>query len=98
MIREPPRSPLFPYTTLFRSVTQPCGCDAVFGFASNKVGEATHHVIVINEDVPVAKPDVVLPRHHHRRRAPLHRPVERAGKARSEERRVGKEGRYRWAP
>src|SRR4051794_41556867 len=25
MIRRPPRSTLFPYTTLFRSITEPCG-------------------------------------------------------------------------
>src|SRR4026207_2593547 len=27
MIRRPPRSTLFPYTTLFRSRTHHCGCD-----------------------------------------------------------------------
>src|SRR2546430_10537903 len=26
MIRRPPRSTLFPYTTLFRSYTEPCPC------------------------------------------------------------------------
>src|SRR5437762_11494384 len=28
MIRRPPRSTLFPYTTLFRSFTDPTGCQA----------------------------------------------------------------------
>src|SRR3712207_6294245 len=31
MIRRPPRSTLFPYTTLFRSGTSPCNTTAAFG-------------------------------------------------------------------
>src|SRR3712207_8600621 len=42
MIRRPPRSTLFPYTTLFRSKESPLG-DVVFGidnsFASRAIGE-----------------------------------------------------------
>src|SRR4030066_901632 len=38
MIRRPPRSTLFPYTTLFRSVTVDCRCSSNYrcGFAVNK--------------------------------------------------------------
>src|SRR5256886_17702089 len=65
MIRRPPRSTLFPYTTLFRS----CG---------GEVGE---------EREASGLPE----------QAPHFTPVG-AGEARSEERRVGKEGRSRWSP
>src|SRR2546430_9228767 len=34
MIRQPPRSTLFPYTTLFRSRSSPSTRNAVFGFDS----------------------------------------------------------------
>src|SRR3712207_9006808 len=33
MIRRPPRSTLFPYTTLFRSVSVPCSCGCAAGRA-----------------------------------------------------------------
>ena len=62
-------------------IPQPGGRDAVFGFLPYEVGEAAHHVVVITEDLPVAEPYIVLPRHQHRCRAPLQRPVERGAKA-----------------
>src|SRR5258706_7243183 len=39
MIRRPPRSTLFPYTTLFRSVVEPADPDLVVGMP----GEPAHH-------------------------------------------------------
>src|SRR2546427_10592531 len=41
MIRRPPRSTLFPYTTLFRSQSQPVGANGVVTFI---VGAGTHVV------------------------------------------------------
>src|SRR5438874_4337128 len=38
MIRRPPRSTLFPYTTLFRSLTLPTG--KFIGFVMNAIAEA----------------------------------------------------------
>src|SRR5690242_21305983 len=38
MIRRPPRSTLFPYTTLFRSVSPPDGCVGEAGLQSVRVG------------------------------------------------------------
>src|SRR2546430_6682398 len=45
MIRRPPRSTLFPYTTLFRS--DPFGVDLRPGTAGGAPGEALHEVLVV---------------------------------------------------
>src|SRR2546422_5162829 len=45
MIRRPPRSTLFPYTTLFRSILGTFDDDTVPGFQPHKVGEyVLYHV------------------------------------------------------
>src|SRR3712207_8121630 len=46
MIRRPPRSTLFPYTTLFRSVWFPVmeGVEAQFGDAGHIIGSASVHI------------------------------------------------------
>src|SRR3712207_8906881 len=41
MIRRPPRSTLFPYTTLFRSISRALGVDLVIAFSSGDVARAT---------------------------------------------------------
>src|SRR5258708_13400032 len=41
MIRRPPRSTLFPYTTLFRSFTPPTATDGCSGAKVNIVGSTT---------------------------------------------------------
>src|SRR5437868_13662953 len=38
MIRRPPRSTLFPYTTLFRSERAPCGLDSIHMSSRRKPG------------------------------------------------------------
>src|SRR5205085_4500951 len=43
MIRRPPRSTLFPYTTLFRSVGQVERCEVAGDFAQVVVGHEAHH-------------------------------------------------------
>src|SRR2546430_16691121 len=99
MIRRPPRSTLFPYTTLFRSVNfdvdepsvhQPCDLGI-------RVDRALGDVAPEARAVPDRDKDrlVLLLRLRKRLRTPrvpVHRIV------RSEERRVGKEGRSRWSP
>src|SRR5260370_4475006 len=67
MIRRPPRSTLFPYTTLFRSI-QPID---VVGFVLNRTcrGDKTRHVIPVDrvglslisdKPMPVIKADLTL--------------------------------------
>src|SRR3712207_7482792 len=53
MIRRPPRSPLFPYTTLFRSV-QPPHRGAV-GVAGDVAGERGEHVAVGQDELALAQ-------------------------------------------
>src|SRR5947209_19016808 len=98
MIRRPPRSTLFPYTTLFRSGIQ--------RVPALRVGRARLALGVLNQ-IAVGRPIQPLAVNAHRRsgddaadamvdqRFEQHR---RPGLVRSEERRVGKEGRSRRAP
>src|SRR5207253_8157283 len=52
MIRRPPRSTLFPYTTLFRSLenTAGSGIDPDFGFAGDERVSALAHAHIFNVD------------------------------------------------
>src|SRR3712207_9193852 len=96
MIRRPPRSTLFPYTTLFRS-----GAEAVRATLTHRPD-----VLVIDLEMPgvdgldavadvrrVLPGQVVLMLTRHARPGVL-----RSALKRSEERRVGKECRSRWSP
>src|SRR2546425_12460084 len=104
MIRRPPRSTLFPYTTLFRSVS---ACAELF----TKPGDV--HLVVLGspEDpaaiAPLVKQHGPVPRLELLGLRHLHEPTDfvyrdagaaAALAARSEERRVGKECRSRWSP
>src|SRR5256885_14961767 len=101
MIRRPPRSTLFPYTTLFRSLY-----DVLARVEPSPVIELNRAAAVAMRDGPapgLALIDAILARgdltdYHlaHSARADLCRRLGRA--ARSEERRVGKECRSRWSP
>src|SRR2546430_15496161 len=97
MIRRPPRSTLFPYTTLFRSPLPP-----------HHETDARHQ-LAVNRDraggVVVGELDAARPI----RRVRLERSGDRLDRTaprlalvkpeiRSEERRVGKECRSRWSP
>src|SRR3712207_9277052 len=104
MIRRPPRSTLFPYTTLFRSREQP----------PREGGVPCHLRLAADDDVLEGR----APGHHaieggaRRGDARMRRgegfadPLRQRGVleglrhhlARSEERRVGKECRSRWSP
>src|SRR2546430_15748541 len=97
MIRRPPRSTLFPYTTLFRSAPEP-GFETTVGVsletargrahvAGALVGNSHGRVIRIDDyHVDVAPEGWILVIRN------------RDVPGRSEERRVGKECRSRWSP
>src|SRR3712207_9062303 len=96
MIRRPPRSTLFPYTTLFRSVA-----DMRFLPNPHWVPELRPHTgrEAAVSDYVMSQPGAGPFLEHF---VPLLVDVSggylREGKRRSEERRVGKECRSRWSP
>src|SRR2546427_10044583 len=97
MIRRPPRSTLFPYTTLFRSVVLALTPDllgAVLPALRRNEGETAAivdaRVVFHGETERVVEGD--RPRGIDDERVAVDR------RARSEERRVGKECRSRWSP
>src|SRR3989449_11520766 len=95
MIRRPPRSTLFPYTTLFRSV-------AAAGIPADEVRATVASLRVrpvITAHPTEAKRVTVLEKHRriYRRLVDLEAP-RWTPRERSEERRVGKECRSRWSP
>src|SRR2546429_4810957 len=47
MIRRPPRSTLFPYTTLFRSPIPPCTCTPVEAMSTPR---SVHHALTRSEE------------------------------------------------
>src|SRR2546422_11671228 len=98
MIRRPPRSTLFPYTTLFRSLKDGQRPDELV----NVVGPICESgdFLALDRKLPAVEPGeylavlgtgaygfVMSSTYNQRPRPP-----------RSEERRVGKEGRSRWSP
>src|SRR5256885_16847982 len=97
MIRRPPRSTLFPYTTLFRSV--------LFDFTASRAGEHPRRVLrgfggtLVSDDysgyfgLQAQGVSAALCWAHARRKL-----FEAHEVNRSEERRVGKECRSRWSP
>src|SRR3712207_9421863 len=106
MIRRPPRSTLFPYTTLFRSdvgvgVAQPQPAADVPPLAQQAAApvdlQDDVHPLRVGEEGDL---QLVDPAAQPVRRGELDLLVEgqlAAADARSEERRVGKEGRSRWS-
>src|SRR3712207_9481236 len=103
MIRRPPRSTLFPYTTLFRSVVARYASrvngitdyfltklDVLSGLETVPVCVAYDVDGVRHDEMPMTQTDF-----HHAR--PVYEEMP-GWFERSEERRVGKEGRSRWWP
>src|SRR2546429_10003208 len=111
MIRRPPRSTLFPYTTLFRSLVEAAGVNVFKEFGGAElVYEGNGIAGVITEDKGVDKngnpKDNFTPGYELRAKVTVLAEGTRgsltkklvAAKKRSEERRVGKECRSRWSP
>src|SRR2546426_12636814 len=98
MIRRPPRSTLFPYTTLFRSVGAVVHAHPPVATGLAVAGQDLH-ILVLPElilqcgDVPLVPYGTPGTRELGDRLEPY-----LPGHERSEERRVGEEGRSRWAP
>src|SRR5256886_17163446 len=98
MIRRPPRSTLFPYTTLFRSL---CGARVLIS-----TGTRTLQDQLFSKDLPLvaaalgrpARVALLKGRANYLCRYRLARADEGGEQLRSEERRVGKECRSRWSP
>src|SRR5256884_7811449 len=98
MIRRPPRSTLFPYTTLFRSHFDRPGSGGEFHVDVNAV---YRDLMGIGDERQWAR----MPSFSSRTTTKMNRTMkardasaERATRSRSEERRVGKECRSRWSP
>src|SRR3712207_9079083 len=107
MIRRPPRSTLFPYTTLFRStVAAPdgdfrhasLGNDHVLGMTSwRSLLNVLTDAVVVADDLAAASNLDQLRGLCDRMDSEAFYPLA-PEELRSEERRVGKEGRSRWSP
>src|SRR3712207_9300961 len=103
MIRRPPRSTLFPYTTLFRSVDKrnmtylyKDGTD--FVFMDGETYDQIHvpaETVGSGADYLLENTEVVVAVHEG---TPLYVELPVTLELRSEERRVGKECRSRWSP
>src|SRR5256885_14088975 len=91
MIRRPPRSTLFPYTTLFRSVQD------------LRYGENSHQQAALYRDLYPAPGSLVTGEQLQGKELSYNNIADADAawecvKSRSEERRVGKECRSRWSP
>src|SRR5256885_16889923 len=111
MIRRPPRSTLFPYTTLFRSVSSGFGTRWKITFLIQMLMAGSHVGPLLLKHAPRCDERVAGGRtgfREHRRHEIDHifialyprvkRRVRALNLSRSEERRVGKECRSRWSP
>src|SRR2546429_9112044 len=97
MIRRPPRSTLFPYTTLFRSMTspnQPVSPNMVQASLTIHDNPPTG-VTVLSFDIDVTGAEL---QPSETGTQPVSMLSEPEDIERSEERRVGKECRSRWSP
>src|SRR3712207_7028111 len=57
MIRRPPRSTLFPYTTLFRSAAGECVDDDLVGLAPQRVGAGVRqHLTLVDVGLQLVEP------------------------------------------
>src|SRR2546422_11592904 len=109
MIRRPPRSTLFPYTTLFRSLVDQVAPGHVLAAPGAHLHPVVHAPVAVRADVlePVAVAPLLRPAaprtgphrvHHPAPASPATAALILESLGRSEERRVGKECRSRWSP
>src|SRR5258708_36183100 len=100
MIRRPPRSTLFPYTTLFRSILLATGATPIHLDIPLNDGASIHYLRTLGDNrATVAKcAQVVDGSAVIQRDVEVNRCRTSREEDRSEERRVGKECRSRWSP
>src|SRR2546422_11081912 len=105
MIRRPPRSTLFPYTTLFRSPLAVLSTLSVTELLVQPFMEGRRDRLAVLErfilslpNTRLIPPDYRIAREAARLRAAYGVRTPDALLTRSEERRVGKECRSRWSP
>src|SRR2546429_9155737 len=107
MIRRPPRSTLFPYTTLFRSYLKSAAryVEEQYAGQREKLRPIFEELLKLGrslgDDVKVCPGKTIVPLYRQHVFAQI-KPTTNSrvdfGFARSEERRVGKECRSRWSP
>src|SRR2546429_8711389 len=95
MIRRPPRSTLFPYTTLFRSPSP-----ALREWLAKMAASGVRVTVITSEGLALAdsQSDPHTMENHAERPEIREALANGDGLSRSEERRVGKECRSRWSP
>src|SRR3712207_9322215 len=104
MIRRPPRSTLFPYTTLFRSLADEVADVVVVELRRRVGGDLGDPLLAVGDDVEALEPLERVRVDHVGGAGPVVADDEHVaglrarGLGRSEERRVGKECRSRWSP
>src|SRR2546427_13094284 len=107
MIRRPPRSTLFPYTTLFRSYGEVDELNAWIGFAvaihlptfeSNVLQTIQRDLFTIGAELATPKAAKLHISLDESTVSALESVIDSYDLKRSEERRVGKECRSRWSP
>src|SRR5256885_16539822 len=97
MIRRPPRSTLFPYTTLFRSVNFRKTLYAALAETEKSLSARTELALQEEAQQRATQESVEITRLYEARYRAGQVPL-RTWLDRSEERRVGKECRSRWSP
>src|SRR2546427_12787942 len=97
MIRRPPRSTLFPYTTLFRS-TEVQRVVAYGAGPAQLVQQRVDALAQIGLVAGLQQGGELVTAHARQRGRAAQRGLQAARHLRSEERRVGKECRSRWSP
>src|SRR2546430_15471609 len=99
MIRRPPRSTLFPYTTLFRSVLEALGeTPAAAREAVRRFRQHDEATLAAQYQVKDDESKFLATSREAAKQLEKLFEADRNGSGRSEERRVGKECRSRWSP
>src|SRR5256885_14375505 len=98
MIRRPPRSTLFPYTTLFRSVVAGLVQDQYRGVAQEQLGQGQLAQLAGRQARAAFAQHGLVALGQAADEAVRARDLAGGDDLRSEERRVGKECRSRWSP